>query len=550
LIFGISIQSPIFIPHRYLDVKYDGIVMSSSPHPRPVWIIALVCLPIFIGALDLTVVSAVLPHVIYDLEIPVQTGLDDAAWVVSGYLLAYSIAMTFMGRLSDLVGRRKTYLLALVIFALGSYLVAVSDGWPSHLSLRMAILITGNRFDPSQIALWTLIGGRMIQAFGGGAMVPVGMALVGDLYPPEKRAQPLGMIAAVDTAGWVVGHLYGGILTRFMDWRLIFWLNLPFCLLAFILITLALRSFSGPHAVSLTKGRMDWLGALLITFCLTALNIGLNSNTQTISTFQEQQSSMKTESLPYILAALLFFGLFLWRQRRAAFPLISLSLFRRPNFFPACLANSLMGISLFIAIANVPLFINTLVAETLEQGAWDSGWVLSALTVPMALASIPGGWLTMRAGYRFPALGGMLMAIGGFLLMHGWQMETPYMVMLPHLVLAGIGFGLVMAPIAAAAINAAPSTEHGTASGLVIIFRLVGMTIGVSGIASYGVQRANQISQILMGSITDLAEVVRIGMQVAEQVIGETFWIAAAFAALSLIPILFLKTTPKERKIL
>ncbi|HSQ18444.1 MAG TPA: hypothetical protein VLM83_12140, partial [Anaerolineales bacterium] len=84
---------------------------SPSFRLRPAWIIALICLPIFIGALDLTVVSAVLPHVIYDLEIPVQTGLDDAAWVVSGYLLDYSIAMTFMGRLSDLTGRRKTYLL-------------------------------------------------------------------------------------------------------------------------------------------------------------------------------------------------------------------------------------------------------------------------------------------------------------------------------------------------------------------------------------------------------------------------------------------------------
>ncbi|MCU0486986.1 MAG: MFS transporter [Anaerolineales bacterium] len=163
---------------------------SSSFHLRPAWIIALICLPIFIGALDLTVVSAVLPHVIYDLEIPVQTGLDDAAWVVSGYLLAYSIAMTFMGRLSDLVGRRKTYLLALVIFAIGSYLVAVADSWPANLAYRLAILVAGGRPDPAQVSLWTLVAARMIQAFGGGAMVPVGMALAGDLYPaaPARRS--------------------------------------------------------------------------------------------------------------------------------------------------------------------------------------------------------------------------------------------------------------------------------------------------------------------------------------------------------------------------
>ena len=519
---------------------------SPSFRLRPAWIIALICLPIFIGALDLTVVSAVLPHVIYDLEIPVQTGLDDAAWVVSGYLLAYSIAMTFMGRLSDLAGRRKTYLLALVIFALGSYLVAVADGWPASLTYRLAILVSGGRPDMAQVSLWTLVGARMIQAFGGGAMVPVGMALAGDLYPAEKRAQPLGVIAAVDTAGWVVGHLYGGILTRFFDWRLIFWLNLPLCLLSFVLIALALRS---PARLAPTpiKGRMDWLGALLIALCLACINLGLNSNAETAATFEAQQSSLTSETLPFLLAAGLFFALFIWRQRRAAFPLISLDLFRQPNFLPACLANFLMGISLFIAIANVPLFINTLVAETLAQGAWDSGWVLSALTVPMALASVPGGWLTTRKGYRLPAVGGMLMALAGFLLMRGWQMDTPYAVMLPHLALAGIGFGLVMAPIAAAAINAAPAGERGTASGMVIIFRLVGMAIGVSGIAAYGVQRADQLSQALVDSSSSLSQVVQAGMQVAEQVISETFIIAAGFAALSILPIIWLKTHPPER---
>ena len=515
---------------------------TPAPRLRPAWIIALICLPIFIGALDLTVVSAVLPHVIYDLEIPVQTGLDDAAWVVSGYLLAYSVAMTFMGRLSDLAGRRKTYLLALLIFALGSYLVAVADTWPTTLAMRLGALLTHQRLDPAQVSLWTLIGARSIQAFGGGAMVPVGMALAGDLYPPHRRAQALGVIAAVDTAGWVVGHLYGGILTRFFDWRLIFWLNLPVCLLAFVLIALALRGVNTLQAPAAGKARMDWLGALLISLCLAAINLGLNSNAETASTFEEQTSSLTGESLPFLLAAAVCFGLFLWRQRRAAFPLISLALFRRLNFTAACLANFLMGISLFIAIANVPLFINTLIAETLEQGAWDSGWVLSALTVPMALASIPGGWLTSRLSYRWPAITGMLLALGGFLLMHGWTMDTPYRIMLPHLLLTGIGFGLVMAPIAAAAINAAPAEERGTASGLVIIFRLVGMTIGVSGIASYGVQRAEHLSRALVDSSTTLVEIVQIGMQVAEQVISETFWIAAAFAALSLVPIAILKS--------
>jgi MFS family permease len=502
----------------------------------PALIITLICVPIFIGALDLTVVSAVLPHVIYDLEIPVQTGLDEAAWVVSGYLLAYTIAMTFMGRLSDVIGRRKVYLLALVIFALGSYLVAVADVWPTRTVLRFAYLLSDHRPDPAHVALWTLVGARMVQAFGGGAMVPVGMALAGDLYPPEQRAKPLGIIAAVDTGGWVVGHLYGGILTRFFDWRLIFWLNLPICALAFIVIWRMLAKL--PHPTY--KGRMDWLGALLIAVCLTMLNIGLGANVEG-GIELSGASRMPPYAFSMIIIALVFLGLFLWRQVRTEDPLVPLSLFRRPNFTPANLANLLTGYSLFIAIANVPLFINTLVATTLEQGAWDSGWMLSALTVPMAIAAVPAGWLTVRNGYRRPALLGILLAVVGFFLMVGWRMNTPYGQMIPHLVITGVGLGLVMTPVAASAINAAPDADRGTASSLVIIFRLIGMTVSVSSVATYGVYRANQLSTLWLNGSNDMNKIVEVGLKAAEQVISETFIVAALFAVMAFVPVFLLK---------
>ncbi len=537
---------------------------------RPALIIILISLPIFIGALDLTVVSAVLPHVVYDLEIPLQTGLDDAAWVVSGYLLAYTVAMTFMGRLSDLIGRRKVYLLALAIFAAGSYLVAVADTWPTQLALRAYFLVASGRPDPAYASLAMLVAARMIQAFGGGAMVPVGMALAGDLYPPGPRARILGVIAAVDTAGWVVGHLYGGILTRFFDWRMIFWLNLPVCALAFGLIYFALAKPPPglPHPKNTDgggetpsqppqseehgwgRGKMDWPGALLIALSLIALNIGLGSNSETTYGTLDTQKGIAWSSyaLPMLAAAAALFGLFIWRQARAASPLISLALFRRVNFSAASLANFLVGFSLFVAIANVPLFINTLVAETLEQGAWDSGWMLSALTVPMALASIPGGWMSSRWGYRLPAVTGVLAGVAGFVMMTTWRAATPYGTMIPHLALAGVGFGLTMAPIAAAVINAAPSEYRGSASALVIIFRLVGMTVGVSSMATYGLQRADVLSRQWLGAAADLAETIRVGMAVAEKVIQETFIIAAIVCSLALIPVLWLNTNSQDRR--
>lgn len=505
----------------------------------PATIIGLISLPIFLGALDLTVVSAVLPHVVYDLEIPLQTGLDNAAWVVSGYLLAYTVAMTFMGALSDRVGRQRVYLLALVIFALGSYLVAVADGWPTDLALRIAYRLAPKRPDPAFLSLWVLVLARMVQAFGGGAMVPVGMAIAGDLYPPGLRARPLGVIAAVDTAGWVVGHLYGGILTRFFDWRMIFWLNLPLCMAAFLIIYFALADLPRlPESV----GGMDWLGAVLIALALVGLNLGLGTDADQSNLLSlAGEATLPRFASGYLLLSALFFILFVWRQRKAINPLMPPSLFRRPNFTAASMCNFLIGISLFIAIANVPLFINTLVAETLEQGAWDSGWMLSALTVPMALTSIPGGWLTGRRGYRLPALMGLFLAAAGFSLMMSWEPETAYLTMIPQLALTGVGFGLTLAPIAAAAIDTSPTGQRGAASALVIIFRLVGMTVGVSTMATYGLQRANSLGQEMLGAGFDLAATARAGMQIATQVINETFLIAALVCILAILPSVLLK---------
>lgn len=517
--------------------------MLTTRSPRPALLLALICVPIFIGALDLTVVSAVLPHVILDLEIPLQGGLERAAWIVTGYLLAYSVSMTFMGRLSDLYGRRLVYLLALGIFGLGSYLVAVADNWPTQLALRAYYLVASGRPDVSFITLDLLIAARMIQAFGAGSMVPVGMALVGDLYAPGRRARALGLIAAVDTAGWVVGHLYGGILVRFWDWRVIFWLNLPVCLAAFGLIWWALRALPRPAA----EGRMDWAGALLITATLSLLNIGLGNDTQQAGLPLAADVSQASEFLlPALLLAGLMLALFLWRQKQAEHPLLDLGLFARRNYLPASLLNLLVGFSLFIAIANVPLFINSLVAATLEQGAWDSGWLLSALTVPMALAALLGGAWSERQGYRRPALGGLALAALGFMLMGGWRAATPYALIAAELAVCGIGLGLTMAPGAAAVVNAAPPDQRGTSSALVIIFRLIGMTVGVSSITSYDLTRARTLSQTLLSATPGLEETVRVGILVTERVLSESFAIAGIIVLLAVVPALFLQDPKKE----
>lgn len=509
--------------------------MSKPTDIRPGVALALISIPIFIGALDLTVVSAVLPHVIVDLEIPLQTGLDDAAWIVTGYLLVYSISMTFMGRLSDLHGRRRVYLVALALFAFGSYLVAVAHAWPTRLALRVGYLFVAGRLDVSYVTLYVLIAARMAQAFGAGAMVPVGMALVGDIVPADRRARYLGLIAAVDTAGWVVGHLYGGVVVRFWDWSMIFWLNIPVCVLAYALIARQLRGIPQERS----PGSMDWTGATLIAVSLSLLNVGLGDGSD--NAFSGSHAGLPPYALSLVLASILFLFLFIWRQKRAPHPLVDVSLFKRENYLTASLINFLAGFSLFVAIANVPLFINSLIARSLEQGAWDSGWMLSALTVPMALASMPGGWLSDAYGYRLPTLAGLILSVVGFALMRTWSVDTPYAVMAFHLAFGGVGIGLTMAPVAAAVVNASPPDQHGTSSATVIIFRLIGMTVGVSSVTTYDLLRVEALSRALLPGAPTVAETVRVGMEATQQVISETFVIAGLAALAALIPALRLR---------
>ncbi len=515
-------------------------------------ILAVVCLPVFLGALDLTIISAVLPAVVADLDVPLQTGLDEAAWAVTGYLLAYAVSMTFMGRISDLWGRRRVYLLCLAIFFIGSWWVAASPGVPAQIAYRIARFVAGGRPDQSLMALYALIFGRVVQAFGAGAMVPVSMALAADLFLPERRALPLGLIGAVDTAGWVLGHLYGGIMVQFFAWPVLFWINLPLIVLMFGLTVWAFRGI--PESRSAVP--MDWIGVLWITLALAGVNLGLAAGNTGAAGANEGAG---ISPVPLALA-LLAFAAFVTHELRAPHPLLNLRLYRNRNISASSALNLIIGFCLMAGLVSVPLFINLAGAQNTGQGALVSGYLLSAFTVPLAIAALPGGWLTGKAGYRPTTLLGLALALGGFGLMTQWQPamaaqavafftagalpEGPgFILMVAGLALAGIGLGLTIAPIGTAVINGAPGSERGIAAAAVIILRLVGMSLSVSLLTTYGLRRTTEIgTELLQGvPLTDVAKIVEASLQTVTRVTSEMAWIAFAAAAAGLIPALLLR---------
>lgn len=515
--------------------------MSLRRHkPSPAVILAVVAFGVFVAADDLTVVSTMFRQIIYDLGIPVPSGLNDAAWIVNAYLIAYVVVMPFIGRVSDIFGRRPVYIASLTLFLAGSIWVPLAPD------------------------LGPFIAARVLTALGGGAMVPVGMAIIGDIYPRQRRARALGVLGAVDTAGWVWGPLYGALLIRFLSWRWQFYLNIPLSLLGIAAAWWAL----GHLPEIRRKAQIDWLGTSLLTASLLLLNIALlnSGELQSGTSLVDLSGQQQTNVAPLYLLAALFFGLFVVVERRLARgswpqlrlrrrgtpdtvaapdPLIDPGLLRRRNFAPAVTVNFLVGAALIIAMINVPLLIN-IIEPNSDQAALRSGWLLGAMTASMAIMAYVGGRMTERFSYRATtALGLLLCGIGFTLMGTSWAADTPSSRMAWQLAIVGAGFGLVTAPIGAAVINAAPEDQRGIASSLVIVLRLIGMSVGLSGLTAWSIHRFDILrQQIELPPLADpgFQEALMNGLTLTTVVVlTETFIAAGLIVLASLGPTFFLR---------
>ncbi len=490
---------------------------SRTFFPPPV-ILVLISFSVFLGALDLTVVSTILRQVIFDLEIPFPSGLNQAAWIVTGYLLAYTVTMPIMGRLSDLYGRHRVYLACLVLFVVGSIVVGVANALP------------------------VMIAGRVLQALGAGALVPVSMAVIGDVFPPERRAFALGVLGAVDTAGWVAGPLYGALMVTQFEWRWIFFINVPLGLIAALLLFVALRDVDHPRA----PATMDYAGAILLSVALAALSLALTGNSSTgESNFAVASTQAGGGFSPYAPIYVVLFSvaaiLFWWRERHTPSPLIDLGIFRNVTLSAACLVNLLVGGALITGIVDVPLFVNTVMLLTrgfsAAQADWQSGAILAGLTLAMVVAAVLGGTLTERLGYRAPTFGGLLLALLGFGLLSQWHTTLDDVTQVRDLIVCGAGLGLVIAPIATAVINSAAEEQRGTASALVLILRLIGMTLGLAVLTTLGVTRFDELARVVPLSATTADVIARISAQVMDEI----FALAAGLCLIALIPAIFLR---------
>ncbi|HEX6484132.1 MAG TPA: MFS transporter [Ktedonobacteraceae bacterium] len=464
--------------------------------------LTVACIGVFFTALDQTVVVTALPQIIEDPGINISIAqIDHAAWIISAYLLGFIIAMPLMGRVSDIFGRRRIFLLCLSIFGIGSIFCGLAPWLGQNVDLGF---LSAFGIDTSSSGLIWLISARFFQAIGGGAVVPVAMAIVSDFYGKERRALALGIIGAVTEAGGVLGPLYGAIIVQHFGWTWIFFFNAP---IVFALMIAAW--FLIPKGKRLHEG-IDWLGAILLGLALTCLSLGLAQQGTELGPTSANGSAPQNNPVSLALAALFLLAFIVveciprWSVprlslskrfpflrlgivRQVRWPVVDLSLFKRFPFAAASLVSLFVGAALIIAMADIPIFVNTVLSRQIAPGDLPlvSGLALMRMTVMIPVGAFLGGWLCSRISCRVTGVLGLLFTAVGFYLMSRWPLDVDWNQITISTMTTGFGFGLVIAPIGTTAINAVKANQAGMGSSVVTSLRMVGMMLGLAALTSW-----------------------------------------------------------------
>jgi MFS family permease len=456
----------------------------------PNWLLIAVGFAVFLGALDQTVVVTLLEPILNGVHVPIDQ-FYRAAWIVNGYILGYVVAMPLMGRIADVYGHSRVFLVALAIFLIGSLWVSACQG------------------------LTLLIIARAVQALGAGALVPVSMAIVAEHVPVERRALSFGLLGAAAEGGGLLGPLWGGSLVELIGWRGHFWVNVPLALpVAFVVLRFARPR---PHL----RVPVDYVGGVLLGGALTTLAVALTED-------PVAARPLSVEVVLYLSAAA-FAAAFIWRERITQTPMLALSLFRSVVFAAGNFTHALLGGGLIVAMVSVPVFTIAI----LKGSYFEGGLNLMRLTVMLPVGAVAGGYLAGWLGYNRTTAIGMATSGVGFFFMHFWtaSIGDPWFTL--NLMLTGLGFGLVIAPISAAVVNAVAEGERATASALLTVMRLVGMLIGVALLTSRGLGHFYQLAGAVPLNTPDYAQKLQ-GLEVGS--FQDIFLAAAIVCVAAAVP--------------
>lgn len=413
---------------------------------------------VLLASLDAYVVVAILTTIVHDLGIPIDH-LERATPIITGYLLGYVAAMPLLGQLSDRLGRTRVLQGSLLVFAAGSALSALSH------------------------TLAVLVAARVLQGAAGGALLPVTFAVIGDQWGAEYRSVPLGLVGAVQELGSVLGPLYGALLAAAFGWRALFWVNIPLALAA-VFVVGRTHPGQGPRPGQ----KVDVVGGGLLAVSLGLVIAGLYNP-------DPAAGVLPPWGIWALAAGVAGLSAFVLWERRSPVRLLSPEPGRSRPFAAAIGTSFLSGVALMVTLVDVPLVAQTV----LGKDSLGAAIVLVRFLVALALGAGLGGVLARRLGERPVALGGLGVAAAGYLLMAAWPLSVLSArhhlgpLSLPRLdtdlLVAGLGLGLIVAPLASVTLRSSRGEGHGSASAAVVAARMMGMLVGIGALAAWGLHR-------------------------------------------------------------
>ncbi|SYX87442.1 MDR family MFS transporter [Paenibacillus alvei] len=393
----------------------------------------------FFSSLEQTIVGTAMPTIIKDLN-----GFAIFAWVTTAYMICSTAVIPLAGKLADLFGSRFIYLTGWLIFVIGSGLCATA------------------------VNMEQLIIYRAIQGIGGGMLMPMSQTIIGMMFSPQERAKWQGVFGAIFGLSSVIGPFFGGFIVDHISWHWIFLINVPFGLLSTVLIFIGMKSIDEPRDRS-KKISIDWLGIFTLIPGIVLLLLGLSLD-------HNKYAWDSPTSILVFAGALLLFVLFVFIERRAAEPIIDMSLFKSRIFNVSVALGFLVGLGMFGAIMFVPMFMQGVLGVTPTQ----AGSTMTPMMIALIIASILAGQLVLRMRYRAVMAVGMVISAVGFWLMSTMGVSTSTWTAYSFMVVLGFGIGMVMPIITLVVQNAFPREQLGTVTSATTFFRSIGSTIGAT----------------------------------------------------------------------
>lgn len=418
---------------------------------KQVFILITFLLGVFMGAIDAGIVSPALTTLMQDFQIDYKWSV----WVVTVYTLIYAVSMPIVSKLADLYGRKRIFMLSIALFGLGSFMAGFSHTFS-----------------------WLLFS-RIIQAIGGGGIMPIANAVISQSFPKEKRGMALGLVGATFGVATIIAPNLGGFITDYFSWQWIFFVNVP---IAIIVIFMASKI---PNHIEKTKRPLDWLGSILLSGVILSLMYGLTN----LETNNILESFLSADVWPFLLTSLILLIPFIKIENKAEDPVIKMSYFKNRNIVIALFISLVTGVGMMTMIF-IPAFSETLL--NLSQG--KGGYVATILAIASGISAGLGGFLLDKWGAKRVIILGFVFCLIGSLTLafiaEGW------VTLILGLILSGFGVGFTMgAPLNYIILELTDPSESSVALSLISLFRSIGTTIGPVVLAGFVSSAAAKIPE-------------------------------------------------------